>query len=132
MKAIHGIIAAATALTLNACAGGTGMDGATGPRPKTEARAVMVQVQNNNWSDMVVYLVQGTQRVRLGMVTSMSTQSFPVARSAISSTGQVRLMADPIGSSRGYLSDPLNVRPGQRVALDVGHNLATSFVSVWN
>lgn len=128
MKAIRGIIAAATVL-LGACA--SGADPASSPFERTPPE-VTVEVDNHNWSDMVVYAVRGGMRVRLGTVSAMSRGRFPVPRSALASSGQLRLFADPIGSSRGYLSDAISVRPGQLVSLDVGHNLAMSFTSVWN
>ena len=129
MKAIRGIIAAA-AVVLGACA--PGADPANSPFERNQPREVTVQVQNQNWSDMVVYAVRGGMRVRLGTVSAMSRGSFPVPRTALAGSGQLRLLADPIGSSRGFLSDVLSVRPGQRVSLEVGHDLAMSFTSVWN
>src|SRR5688500_4518844 len=118
MKALNGIITAAAALSFAACAPSGGLDG-SGPHPRKGPEATTVQVQNNNWSDMVVYLVQGSSRTRLGMVTSMGSETFRIPRSALGATGQVRLFADPIGSRVGYMTDPLNVRAGQRVALEV-------------
>lgn len=129
MTVRNGLVTATLALSMAACAPASTMAGSD-PRPKVPPTTV--EVQNHNWQDMVVYVVQGTQRIRLGMVTSMRTETFRVPRTAIGASGQIRLLADPIGSPRGYLSETLNVRAGQRVALEVGHNIGISFVSIWN
>ena len=130
MKALHSILAAASMVAFSACAPGATMDGPAGPQKGVQQATV--RVQNQNWQDMVVYLVRGTTRTRLGTVTAMNSQTFRVPRASLGASGLVRLMADPIGGGRAYTSEVLTVRPGQRVSLDVGHSLAISFVSVWN
>jgi hypothetical protein len=129
MKANHGMLVAAAALLLAACAP-SAMSG--GGNPKAEYTPATVSVENQNWSDVTVYLVQGSSRIRLGMVTSMGSASFRVPRGMEAYAGQLRLLADPVGSSHMFLSEAVQIRPGQRVALQLGNNLNVSFVSVWN
>jgi hypothetical protein len=131
MKATNGRLAAVLAILLSACAPAAMNDGADGPEPRV-GRSASISVENRNWMDMNVYLVQGTTRVRLGMVTGMSRATFSMPRGMEGYPGQLRLLADPIGSLRGYLSEPVQIRPGQQVALQVGDNLNQSFVSIWN
>lgn len=38
----------------------------------------MVRVENQGFSDMVIYAVDGGQRVRLGLVTGHSTKALPI------------------------------------------------------
>lgn len=130
MKALHRIVPVIAAALAAACAPGTTLDGPAGPAQKTVTPAT-VTVQNNNWLDLVVYVVSGSQRQRLGMVTALGTQTFRIPRGALGD-GQVRLYADPIGSSQGFLSESVTVQPGQRLALDVGQNLNISFLAVRN
>jgi hypothetical protein len=131
MKANQGIVLAAAALLLAACApSATG--GAPGGSPRRETAPSTVTVDNRNWLDVTVYVVQGTSRIRLGMVTGMGSATFHLPRSLQAYPGQVRLLADPVGSNHAYLSDAVQLRPGQRVGLEVGNNLNVSFISVWN
>jgi hypothetical protein len=129
MKANHGTLVVAMTLLLAACAP-SAMDDASGPN--TAPRPATVSVENDNWADMTVYLVNGTSRIRLGLVTGNSSATFRIPRGAENFPGQMRLLADPIGSAHVFLSDAVQIRPGQRVALQVGNNINVSFVSVWN
>ena len=137
MKAIRTLAAAVAAvLTLGACASSGGGAGAVparidGPRG-VEASAPTIKVDNRNWADVVVYAMRGGSRVRLGMVTSMSTQTFRVPRSLLTGSDNLRLLVDPIGSSQGYVSEAILVRPGQQIAFNVQNHLSMSSVAVWD
>ena len=88
----------------------------------------MVTVQNDNWLDVVVYVVNGSARARVGTVSGLSRATFRVQGGVIS-TSSARLLIDPIGTSRGYLTEAINVMPGQRIELRVGSQLSLSTVS---
>jgi hypothetical protein len=117
---------AALALT-GACAPAGAMDG-TSP---SALPAAVVRVENRNWLDMNVYVVQGSSRIRLGMVTSMNTQTFRVPGMMLRNPTALRLLADPIGGRNGYVSHELMVRPGEQVAMMVHNAVAMSSVAVW-
>ncbi len=104
--------------------------GAVEASPVRRAPAT-VRVTNNNWADMNVYLVRGTARFRLGTVSSMSTQIFRVPAGAMGGVGGLRLLADPIGSSNGFLTPAVHVSAGERVDFDIQNQLPISSVSVW-
>jgi hypothetical protein len=95
------------------------------PRP-----AAMVRVANNNFADITVYVVQSGMRWRLGTVTGLSRQAFRMPRVAYDA-GDLYLLADPIGGSRGYLSPPVRVHAGEAVDLQLHATLSMSSVSVW-
>jgi hypothetical protein len=139
--------AVAASLTLGACAS-MGGNGAGLSSPLSSTRAVSgasasggssgvaaeptVRVQNQNWSDVVVYAVRGGRRHRLGMVTSMSSARFRLPRGLAMGSGDLQLVVDPIGSSRGFTSQPIHVGNGQDIALSVQNHLPMSTVSLWN
>lgn len=91
----------------------------------------MLTVQNDNWLDVVVYAVNGSTKFRLGSVTGISSGSFRLS-AGLSPTGSVRLLVDPIGASKGYLTDAITIAPGQRIELRVSSPLSMSSVAVWN
>jgi hypothetical protein len=140
MNALKTLAAAvAASLTLGACAsGGTATGTARLPDGPSAGRTAIaaappatVKVSNYNWMDVVVYAVQGNSRVRLGQVTSMSNASFRLpARMVENSTQSVRLMVDPIGSTEGWQTDGISVRPGERVEFNVQNSLSFSSVLV--
>ena len=123
----HGLLSlAAAALLATACAHGNTA------RASDEAgeREAMLQVSNQNWSDMNVYLLRGGLKQRLGTVGSNTTSRFKLPHHIFTSSEPVRLLADPIGNARTYTSPPLLVGPGQTVEwrLENNVNLSSAFI----
>lgn len=90
-----------------------------------------VRVTNNNWSNMTVYAVRGSTRLRLGMVTSMATQVFRLPAALANGAGGVRLLADAIGGNEQFLTPAVQVSRGEEVKLEIHNQLQISSVSVW-
>jgi len=88
---------------------------------------VTVHVTNYNFNDVNVFLLAGGQRIRLGTVASQGDGEFKLPRWA--SGSDLRLVADPIGSNRAYVSDLIVAMPGQRVDFTVESRLPHS--NVW-
>ena len=82
------------------------------PAPQTTVR-----VENRAWLDMNVYVLRGTQRVRLGNVTANSTRVLPIPQRLIFGATALRFLADPIGGRRNPISHEIVVRPGDQVTL---------------
>lgn len=104
MTTLKNLAAVAIAtLTIAACgpALAGNADGVDRPRRET----AVVTVENQNWSDMVVYVTQGGMRMRLGMVTSMRSATFRLPAMFLGHSGDIRLVADPIGSSEYFVSE---------------------------
>jgi hypothetical protein len=80
-----------------------------------EPDTITIRVSNNNSLDMTVYAVNQTMRVRLGIVNTASTQRFTVSLHQISPTGELQLLADPVGSRRTLTSEAIHVFAGQAV-----------------
>ena len=121
------LVAAATAGTLGACAPLSEQAEFNTP----ETRTTLV-VQNQNWSEMVIYLVRGTTRARLGSVLGMNSAKFQIPDVLSGGPyGELRVMADPIGSNRVYTSEVIHIVPGTQVELNLANNLAMSHYSVF-
>jgi hypothetical protein len=121
------LAAAVVSASLVGCAGNGKVQ--DGPAPPAQADA-RVEVTNNNWADMRVFVERGGMRVRLGTVTSMRTASFRIPRTMMNQSGNLRLVADPIGSPERHTSQPLTIWPGQRVEFRIENHLAVSSISV--
>jgi hypothetical protein len=85
------------------------------PDPDSPA---MLQVENQGFTDMVIYALNGSQRVRLGLATGNSTRSFTIPRYLVRG-GPLRFMADPIGGNRSPVSEEMTVQPGELVTLTI-------------
>ena len=79
---------------------------------------ISLTVANQNWLDVTVYAIRGATRIRIGQVTGNGTAQLRIPRHLLVA-GQVRLMADPIGSNELYISEPISVDPDQRLQLTV-------------
>lgn len=127
MKTRHGArLALLLALGAAACAPGEGKPSLGKP----SSRTAVVEVANNGFADVTVYVVQSGMRRRLGTVTGLSQQRFVLPHLAFEAA-DVYLLADPVGSSRAYLSPAVRLRPGDAVDLRLHATLSMSSVSVW-
>ena len=90
-----------------------------------------VRVTNNNWSDMNIYVLRGSDRRRLGTVSSNSSTVFRLPNSVLIGGSDIRLLADPIGSSRTYVSPTLLIGPGHVVEwrLENNMNMSSALIS---
>jgi hypothetical protein len=102
------------ALLLLAACGGRSQESA--PSPDSPA---MVRVENQGFSDMVIYALSGAQRVRLGIANGNSTKSFTIPMYLIRGAGPIRFLADPIGGDRTPVSEEMSVQPGDVVSLTI-------------
>jgi len=92
-------------------------------------RALPVQVQNDNTSDVDVYVMSGGQVNRLGTVTALSSDTLKIPATAVTRGTNLRLLADPIGATGAYLSDPILVSSGDVLVFRVASQLALSTVT---
>lgn len=79
----------------------------------------MVRVENQGFTDMVIYAISSGQRVRLGLATGNSTKTFTIPPYLARGAGPIRFLADPIGGNRAPVSEEMNVQPGDLVTLTI-------------
>ncbi len=84
-----------------------------------------VFVTNNNQLDIRVFALDRSLSIPLGSVGSFTSEVFELPN-AVLSRGQVRIMADPIGSVTAYLTDLITFSAGQDIELIVQNNLQLS------
>ena len=92
---------------------------------------VSVEVESHNWSDIVIYLMNGNQSQRLGMVTGLSTIRFVLPFRKLATSGKVRLRAHPVGGPGSFTSEDLLVQPGQWVKWMLESDLSRSSIAVY-
>ena len=95
--------------------------GERNPDDEQQAGPTTVQVVNQGFADMTIYVVSDAgQRIRLGLATGNSSQTFTVPRSMVNGGATtIRFLADPIGGTRSPVSDQLTVSPGDNVVLTI-------------
>jgi hypothetical protein len=93
-----------------------GRSNETSPSPNNPA---VVQVENQGFADMVIYAVNGGQRIRLGLATGNTRKSLTLPGYLVRSGGPIRFLADPVGGNRTPVSEEMTVQPGDVVTLTI-------------
>ena len=88
-----------------------------------------VEIDNQNYSDMNIYLINRGTRVLLGSAGGLSKTTLLIPAGVVRSSWQVRLLADPIGGASPITTPSLLVAPGQNVYWTIGSDPANSFAS---
>lgn len=91
--------------------------GARSSRPAAPAARTILEVDNRSFVDMTVYIVNGGQRVRVGLAVGKTVSQMTIPARVLGSARDLQFLADPIGSDRTAVSDQLFVRAGDRVTL---------------
>ena len=121
-------IAAILATTAACATPGTVTQTSTGEVATTDGSVGLV-VQNQNYSDMDVYVVADGLATRLGTVTGNSKEQFRLDPSFFP-TQELRVVATPIGGNGRATTGVLNVSPGQQIDFTIAPVLRQSFGSV--
>lgn len=102
---------AASLVLLGACGG------ARQSRPLERAERTILEVDNQSFADMTIYIVNGAQRIRLGRATGKTTTALTIPVSVLGAARELQFLADPFAGDRPALSDRIWVSAGQRVTM---------------
>jgi hypothetical protein len=120
------------ALAILAATGCGSSNGAkTAPEPKSSASTAQqtgptVQIDNQNFADMSIYVLRSGQRIFVGQATGLTQTSLTIPSGVASADGRVRLLADPIGGAEPVTTPLLVVPRGQQIYWTIGSDPATS------
>ena len=113
-------------LGLSTACGASRSTMASGPEPSSNE--IPVQIDNQNFSDMNIYVVSNGQRLLLGQAGGLTKTTLTI-RNAVRGDGRVRLLAEPIGGVRPIATPTLVVPRGQSIFWTIGSDPATSTAS---
>lgn len=116
------VLLTATLATLTGCARSTSA-------AKTGTTAVInrnfcpkatatLYVTNDGWSDVVIYILRGGSRYRLGDVTGVQSAVFQISETMMGAGSDLAVFVDPIGSDRGFNTGSIPLQPGH-TAIDL-------------
>lgn len=86
-------------------------------KPPVE-RGAAVLVDNQDFSDMNIYIVRSGQRYRLGMVPGFGKRLFPIKPDFLTAS-TLSFQADPVGGRAAPVTQEIEVRPGEEVVLTI-------------
>ena len=110
-------------LGLSSACGASRSTPASGPEPRSNE--IPVQIDNQNFSDMDIYVLRNGERWLIGQAGGLTKTTLAI-RGAIMGDGRVRLLAEPVGGVRPFATPTLIVPPGQSIFWTIGSDPATS------
>jgi hypothetical protein len=117
-----------------ACVGGSSKSGSLTEEvtaDETGNQPVRMQVISHNFTDVVVYLLVGSHRQRLGTAVGKRTTVFTVPWRQVAGAARIQLLGDPIGSQSRVTSDILQLTPGNDVVWTLESNLDSTSTAVY-
>ncbi|HKT58604.1 MAG TPA: hypothetical protein VJQ46_01055 [Gemmatimonadales bacterium] len=106
----------ACVVLLAACSAKARSDGDS-PRPLDAPASV--RVENRDFLDMTIYVIDGSQRVRLGVANGNKTTELRIPQYLVRGPAHLKFLCDPIGGRRSPVSDEITVEPGDVVTLTI-------------
>lgn len=94
----------------------TGCASRRGPSSTPDEQTILV-VRNDSYLDHNIYLLNGSQRVRMGTARGLATSRFTIPRQYVFGVSVLQFLADPIGGNVTPVSERINVSPGDEVHL---------------
>jgi hypothetical protein len=86
-------------------------------RPAPDQPITTLVVENQGYLDMVIYLIAGSARIRLGTAGGNRNTTLRIPPQYVFGVSSLQFLADPIGSNRTPISDSINVSPGDQIRL---------------
>lgn len=78
-----------------------------------------LEVRNQNFLDMNVFAVRGSQRSRMGTVPGFSTRTFRIPAALVYPGAMLRFEFDPVGSRTRPITQELSVNPGTHYQITI-------------
>ncbi|HEY2898788.1 MAG TPA: hypothetical protein VGJ12_16730 [Gemmatimonadaceae bacterium] len=76
-----------------------------------------IDVQNEDFNDMTVYVLANGARTRLGIAPGNKTTVLTIPAYLLDGVPVMRFVADPIGGNRTPVSEEVNVNPGDELVM---------------
>jgi hypothetical protein len=101
------------------------------PQPMDVGGPVILEVENHNWSDVVLFVIHDGRTHRLAQIAAARDQSFDIPSHLIGDQGVIRLGLHRIGGRDDYRTEAISVRTGNTIRLTIEGKLEHSSVGVW-
>jgi hypothetical protein len=76
-----------------------------------------IEVQNEDFNDMTVYVLVNGSRTRLGIAPGNKSTVLTIPEYLLNGVPVMRFVADPIGGNRTPVSEEVNVNPGDQLEM---------------
>ena len=114
LRTMHLVLAAGLTLSVVGCA-----SKGTANTSSEDQQVTTLVVKNDSYLDHNMYLIQGSQRIRLGTARGLSTTKFVIPSQYVFGVSSLQFLADPIGGTVTPVSERINVTKGDEVQLTI-------------
>jgi hypothetical protein len=105
---------------------------ASAPAPDTTPpEPVVLEVENHNWADIVLYVLHDGIQTRFTQVAAAHNVSIEIPPRLQGQMGVIRLAARRIGGTDSFVSQAISLRGSSAVRLTIESSLNHSSVGVW-
>ena len=116
---------------LPACSHSTPVKGFETPEIIIPQVPVVLEVENHNWADVILYVVHDGVQTRLAQVAAAHTLSMEIPEHLLGQMGVIRIAARRIGGTDNYVSQAISLRGNTSVRFTIESSLSRSTVGVW-
>jgi len=92
---------------------------------------VVLEVENHNWADVVLYVVHDGVQTRFTQVAAAHKLSIEIPARLQGQMGVIRIAARRIGGTDSYVSQAVSIRGSSAVRVTIESSLNRSSVGVW-
>ena len=120
------------AVALSACARSVHVQNYDEPAPPaTPAGPIVLEVENHNWADVVLYVLHDGVQTRFTQVAAAHNLSIEIPERLQGQMGVIRIAARRIGGTDSFVSQALSLRGNSSVRVTLESSLNHSSVGVW-
>ena len=120
---------AALILACRGCLVGSGGRGESSLPNSSAFEAATLTVENNNWLDVAVYVVEGGGKISILRASTNRTVTADIPAKLVKNGITLMLLADFVGATDNYRSESIFLRPGQELYWRLEDDLRYS--SLW-
>ncbi len=99
--------------------------------PQLIGGPVVLEVENHNWSDVILFVIHDGRTHRLAQIAAAKDQSFEIPQHLIGDQGLIRFGLHRIGGRDDYRTEAISVRTGNTIRLTIEGKLEHSSIGVW-
>jgi hypothetical protein len=92
---------------------------------------VVLEVENHNWADVVLYVLHDGIQTRFTQVAAAHNASIEIPSQLQGQMGIIRIAARRIGGTDSFVSQSISLRGNSAVRFTIESNLNHSSVGVW-
>jgi len=101
------------------------------PPEAVASEPIVLEVENHNWADVILYVVHDGVQTRFTQVAAAHNVSIEIPPRLQGQMGVIRIAARRIGGTDSFVSQAISLRGNSAVRVTIESSLSHSSVGVW-